>query len=62
MKLRFKMQVNSNVSLIKLHYFYMSQNTEKIKKYLIENLQKLQSEGGGGTYPKLPSFDLYALD
>jgi hypothetical protein len=40
----------------------MSQNTEKIKKYLIENLQKLQSEGGGGTYPKLPSFDLYALD
>ena len=40
----------------------MSQNTEKIKKYLVENLVKLQSEGGSGTYPKFPSFDLYALD
>ncbi|MBV6506254.1 MAG: hypothetical protein ILNGONEN_01827 [Syntrophorhabdaceae bacterium] len=40
----------------------MSQNTEKIKKYLIENLAKLESEGGSGTYPTLPSFDLCALD
>ena len=40
----------------------MSQNTEKIKKYLIENLAKLKSEGGGGTYPTLPSFDLCAHD
>ncbi|MGE0084925.1 MAG: hypothetical protein AB7S75_10925 [Desulfococcaceae bacterium] len=40
----------------------MSQNTEIIKKYLIDNLSKLQIDGGIGQHPRLPSFDLYSLD
>ncbi len=37
-------------------------NTEKLRDFLINNLNKLEWGGGSGTIPKLPHFDLYAQD
>jgi hypothetical protein len=40
----------------------MTQNSDKLKAYLINNIGRLRSIGGGGAHPQLPIFDLCARD